>query len=164
MLVGYVGISSWMVRQNRGGNPIMGNGAIVPFFLSEPDSARGLAQEEQNKETIRAFYAQVYASFPPNAVFDLVTKDVMIHRDGHVQHGADALSKQIEATMLDNDNLHVQTDLMVATADRVVYTLDVTYTDVHGAPMRVKGLSMSRLRGGLIAETWVEYGPAMSDS
>jgi hypothetical protein len=136
----------------------MGNGAIVPFFLmADPDDDSELTLEEKNKATISSFYRRVYDEQDLDALESLVTSTFAIHRDGRVQRGRAALREQIEETMFNTIDLRVRVHEMVAAKNRVAYRLNVTFEDVSGNRKRTRGISISRLTKGRIAETWVSY-------
>ena len=137
----------------------MGNGAIVPLLSTDPDDEAALDQEDANIDTIRTFYKRVYGDQDLGALDKLVTSGITIHRDGLVQRGRGALRNQILKTGFDHLDLHVDVQELVGAKNRVGYRLNVRYTDVNtGDPMRIRGISISRLTYGRIAETWVSYG------
>jgi hypothetical protein len=142
----------------------MGNGAIIPFLLTQDDDDAALQDAARNMETIRHFYERVYIARSADAAEDLITENYHLHREGLLLNGVEALKELIRESFIRRRNLQVEIGRIVASRSHAAYTLKITYTNVLGHRFRVNGLSLSRLEGDQIASTWVTYGEPERDT
>jgi hypothetical protein len=137
----------------------MANGAIG-VFRGDPDDSNTLAQEDASKDTIRRYYARVWNGRDVEAIEDLVTDGFSIHRDGKVLSGKAALKAQVTAAIANFLDLRVHLEEMVALRDVVAVRLNVWHKQVTGDWVRIKGVDISTVHDGRVAESAVRYGPA----
>ena len=135
----------------------MANGAIGPF-RGDPEDSSVIARENQSKDTMRRYYARVWNGRDVNAIDDLVADNFVIHRDGQVRRGKDALKAQVTETIANFLELRVDLEEMVALRDTVAVRLNVWHQNVTGEWVRLKGVDISTVTDGLIVETSVRYG------
>ncbi|HWN55381.1 MAG TPA: nuclear transport factor 2 family protein [Methylomirabilota bacterium] len=136
----------------------MANGAIGPFRGKAEDS-NVISQENQSKDTVRRYYARVWNGRDVSAIDDLVTDDFVIHRDNQVRHGKVGLKAQVTETIANFLELRVDLEEMVALRETVAVRLNVWHkTNVTGEWVRLKGVDVSIVKDGRIAETSVRYG------
>ena len=136
----------------------MANGAIGPFRGKAEDS-NVISQENQSKDTVRRYYARVWNGRDVSAIDDLVTDDFVIHRDNQVRRGKVGLKAQVTETIANFLELRVDLEEMVALRETVAVRLNVWHkTNVTGEWVRLKGVDVSIVKDGRIAETSVRYG------
>jgi len=136
----------------------MANGAIGPF-RGDPDDSNVIAQESESKDTVRRYYARVWNGRDVSAIDDLVADDFVIHRDNQVRRGKVGLKAQVTETIANFLELRVDLEEMVALRETVAVRLNVWHkTNVTGEWVRLKGVDVSIVKDGRIAETSVRYG------
>ena len=137
----------------------MGNGAILPFFMPNPEGAEETAAAHRNEQTVRQYYARIYGNGDVAALGSFVTDDIKIHRDHQVQKGIKVLYAQIIATLANCPDIRVEVETLVSSKEGVAYQVSVYYTNARGQRIRVRGTGLCRFEDGLINETWVSYLP-----
>jgi hypothetical protein len=138
---------------------IMANGAIAPF-RGVPEESRVTTLESQGVQTMQRYYQRVWNESNLDAIDDLVAPNFMIHRDGNVLQGRQALKDHVTETMINFLKLRVHLEGIVAMRETVAIRLNVWHQTIRGDWVRFKGVDVSTVRDGQITETSVSYTPS----